>query len=137
MSLGTTCRRGAWHAALRAAGCWLLAGAAGWLAVHEASLRAQAPQLPAIASQLRHTRGQHVVPLYRGWFTGADGRVYAAYEYLNLNADETLHIPVGPDNAIAPGRPIRASPPGSCQATGTACSRWRCPRGPRRSSRGR
>lgn len=103
-------RHGACLAALRAAGCWILASAAAWVAVHDAGLRAQASQLPAISSQLRHARGQHVVPLYRGWFTGDDGRIYAAYEYLNLNAGETLHIPIGPDNAIAPGPADQGQP---------------------------
>ncbi len=110
MSPGTTRHGGAHRATLRAAGCWLLAGAAVWIAAHDAARRAQASQLPAISSQLRHARGQHVVPLYRGWFTGDDGRIYAAYEYLNLNADETLHIPVGPDNAIAPGPTDQGQP---------------------------
>ena len=110
MNLGTSRRSGGGRAALRAVGCWILAGAAGWIAAHEAGLRAQASQLPAIASQLRHARGQHVVPLYRGWFTGDNGRIYAAYEYLNLNADETLHIPVGPDNAVAPGPADQGQP---------------------------
>ena len=73
------------------------------------TLHAQAP-LPAIGSQQRHARGQNVVPLYRGWFTGADGRIYAAFEYLNRNADETLHVPVGPDNAIAPGPADQGQP---------------------------
>ncbi len=96
--------------ALPAAGCWILAGAAAWLLVHDPGLRAQASQLPSIGSQQRHARGQHVVPLYRGWFTGDDDRIYAAFEYLNLNADETLHIPIGPDNAIAPGPADQGQP---------------------------
>ena len=74
------------------------------------TLHAQQAPLPAIGSQLRHARGQNVVPLYRGWFTGADGRIYAAFEYLNRNSDETLHVPVGPDNAIAPGPADQGQP---------------------------
>lgn len=74
------------------------------------ALHAQSPQLPAIGSQQRHARGRNVVPLYRGWFTGEDGRIYAAFEYLNLNSDETLHVPVGPDNALAPGPADQGQP---------------------------
>ena len=66
-------------------------------------VRAQSSDLPIISSQTHHARGQGVVPLYRGWFTGSDGRTYAAYEYLNRNSDEVLQIPIGPENAVAPG----------------------------------
>lgn len=91
--------RGWWIAA--GAGVWLLAGAAGL---------AQQAGLPVISSQMQHARGQYVVPLYSGWFTGADGRTYAAYEYLNRNSAETLDIPVGPDNHFTPGPADRGQP---------------------------
>ena len=103
-------RGGSSRPPLPAAGCWILVGAAAWLLANDSNLRAQPSQLPAIGSQLRHARGQPVVPLYRGWFRGDDGRIHAAYEYLNLNAEETLHIPVGPDNAIAPGPADQGQP---------------------------
>lgn len=91
--------RGWWIAA--GAGVWLLAGAAGI---------AQQAGLPVISSQMQHARGQYVVPLYSGWFTGADGRTYAAYEYLNRNSAETLDIPIGPDNHFTPGPADRGQP---------------------------
>lgn len=90
---------GGW-VALGAAGC-LLAGATGI---------AQQGGLPVISSQLHHARGQNVVPLYRGWFAGADGRTYAAFEYLNRNSAETLDIPIGPDNRFSPGPADRGQP---------------------------
>lgn len=90
---------GGW-VALGAAGC-LLAGATGI---------AQQAGLPVISSQMQHARGQNVVPLYRGWFAGADGRTYATFEYLNRNSAETLDIPIGPDNRFSPGPADRGQP---------------------------
>ena len=100
--------RGARYAGLIAAGAagWLLAGAAG----PHAGLLAQQAGLPVISSQMQHARGQNVVPLYHGWFTGADGRIYAAFEYLNRNSAETLEIPIGPDNTFTPGPADRGQP---------------------------
>ena len=71
---------------------------------------AQSLQLPIISSQTHHTRGQGVVPLYRGWFKGNDGRIYAAFEYLNRNSAETLDIPIGPDNTMSPGPADQGQP---------------------------
>lgn len=67
-------------------------------------------QQPPINSQLRHARGQAVVPVYEGWFEDAAGMVHASYGYVNLNLDETLDIPIGPGNAIAPGPADRGQP---------------------------
>ena len=67
-------------------------------------------QQPAINSQLRHARGQGVVPVYEGWFEDAAGAVHASYGYVNLNLEEALDIPIGPDNAIAPGPADRGQP---------------------------
>ena len=71
---------------------------------------AQQGGLPVISSQMQHARGQNVVPLYRGWFAGADGRTYAAFEYLNRNSAETLDIPIGADNRFTPGPADRGQP---------------------------
>ena len=67
-------------------------------------------QQPAIQSQLRHARGQGVVPVYEGWFEDAAGAVHASFGYVNLNLDEALDIPVGAGNAIAPGPADRGQP---------------------------
>lgn len=90
-------------------GWWIAAGAAAWLLAGASGL-AQQGGLPLISSQMQHARGQNVVPLYRGWFAGADGRTYAAFEYLNRNSEETLDIPVGPDNRFTPGPADRGQP---------------------------
>ena len=56
-----------------------------------------------INSQMRHSRGQQVVPFYEGWYQGSDGLIRASFGYVNLNLDEILDIPVGPDNVVMPG----------------------------------
>ena len=96
-------------------GRWVAAGAAVWLLAGGVGLQhalvAQQGGLPVISSQMRqHARGQNVVPLYRGWFKGADGRIFAAFEYLNRNSSETLDIPLGPDNNFTPGPADRGQP---------------------------
>ena len=67
-------------------------------------------QQPAINSQIRHARGQGVVPVYDGWYEDAAGMVYASYGYVNLNREEALDIPIGPGNAIGPGPADRGQP---------------------------
>lgn len=80
------------------------------LVVAACTLLHAAAQQPAINSQLRHARGQGVVPVYEGWFEDAAGTVHASYGYVNLNLDEALDIPIGQDNAIAPGPADRGQP---------------------------
>ena len=74
-------------------------------------LSAQVPtQQPLISSQLRHATGQPVTPIYEGWFEAADGTVVVSYGYVNLNLAESLDIPIGADNVIAPGPTDRGQP---------------------------
>ena len=87
----------------------LRAGAAGLIVAAGALLHASAQQ-PAINSQLRHARGQAVVPIYEGWYEDAAGVVRASFGYVNLNREEALDIPLGPGNAIEPGPPDRGQP---------------------------
>ena len=85
------------------------AGAACALLAAGALLSAQAGP-PIIDSQLRHARGQAVVPIYEGWYEDADGRMHASFGYVNLNLEEKLDVPTGPDNAVAPGPADRGQP---------------------------
>lgn len=80
------------------------------LVVAAGTLLHAAAQQPPINSQLRHARGQAVVPVYEGWFEDATGAVHASYGYVNLNAEEALDIPIGSGNAIAPGPADRGQP---------------------------
>ena len=81
-----------------------------FLVVAAGTLLHAAAQQPAINSQLRHARGQTVVPVYEGWFEDAAGAVHASFGYVNLNLDEALDIPIGGGNAIAPGPADRGQP---------------------------
>ena len=80
------------------------------LIVAAAALLQAAAQQPVIHSQLRHARGQPVVPVYEGWFEDGKGVVHASYGYVNLNLDEALDVPIGPGNAIEPGPADRGQP---------------------------
>ena len=84
-------------------------GLAGLIGAAGALLHAAAQQ-PVIHSQMRHARGQAVVPIYEGWFEDGDGVVHASYGYVNLNLDEALDVPIGAGNAIEPGPADRGQP---------------------------
>ena len=47
-------------------------------------------------------RGQPVVPIFDGWVAEEDGTASLCFGYFNLNYDEALEIPVGPNNYIEP-----------------------------------
>ena len=46
--------------------------------------------------------GQRVVPFFDGFYENADGSVVLSFGFSNLNRDETIEIPLGPDNFIEP-----------------------------------
>jgi hypothetical protein len=47
-------------------------------------------------------RGQPVLPIFDGWILEADGTASLCLGYYNLNFDEALEIPIGPNNYIEP-----------------------------------
>ena len=55
------------------------------------------------SGQIHHAKGQNVAPVYEGWYVAPDGSVKVLFGYLNKNYEETLDIPVGPNNKIEPG----------------------------------
>lgn len=67
-------------------------------------------------------RGQDVAPTFDGWVRNADGTFSLYFGYLNRNAAEELHIPIGPDNTIEPGgdrgQPTYFYPAGSHEPAG-------------------
>ncbi len=67
-------------------------------------------QIQAVNPQIRHARGQNVVPVYEGWFRTADGRRHVSFGYLNRNTEETVDIPTGPSNKVEPGPPDNGQP---------------------------
>ena len=67
------------------------------------------PPFSPTAAQVIGT-GQNVVPVYEGWEQNTDGTFNLVFGYFNRNWDEALDVPVGPDNILEPGEPIRDSP---------------------------
>jgi len=64
---------------------------------------------PLIA-QTRYASGQNVVPVYEGWERNPDGSFNLVFGYMNRNYEEQLDVPVGPNNAFAPGPPDQGQP---------------------------
>ena len=48
--------------------------------------------------------GQPVIPVFDGWVLEEDGTANLCLGYFNLNFDEALEIPIGPNNYIEPER---------------------------------
>jgi hypothetical protein len=81
----------------------LLAGAA-------TSAVAQVPgNIRTTDDGIKYARGQNVVPVFEGWVPNADGTFSLVFGYFNRNWEETVFIPVGPDNHIE-GGPDRGQP---------------------------
>jgi hypothetical protein len=59
--------------------------------------------------------GLRVVPFFDGWYANADGTTTFSFGYSNLNRQELIEIPLGPDNFIEPkqfdGRQPTSFPP--------------------------
>jgi len=51
---------------------------------------------------IMYRRGQSVIPSYEGWHPNPDGTIDIWFGYLNLNWEEEVDIPVGPNNVIEP-----------------------------------
>lgn len=47
-------------------------------------------------------KGEPVAPFFEGWFANPDGTFTFSFGYFNLNTEEILDIPIGPDNFIEP-----------------------------------
>lgn len=70
-------------------------------------VRSQEFEFPLEESEwlLRNLRptGQPVIPVFEGWVTRPDGAHDLCFGYFNMNLDEVIDIPLGPDNRIEPG----------------------------------
>ena len=58
----------------------------------------------------RHWSGQGVSPVYEGFDKNPDGTYNLWFGYMNLNYEEELELPVGPDNRFEPGGMDRGQP---------------------------
>jgi hypothetical protein len=76
-----------------------------------APLLAALASLPLVAQsssvsqlmQVRHWTGQSVAPAYEGFDLNADGSFNMWFGYMNRNEEESIDIPLGPDNTFEPG----------------------------------
>ena len=63
---------------------------------------------PALSQQRRLPlapilpRGDEVAPFFEGWYRNDDGTFTLSFGFFNLNSEQVLDIPVGPDNFIEP-----------------------------------
>ena len=56
------------------------------------------------------THGQGVVPVFDGWMENPDGTFDMILGYMNLNTEEIVDIPIGPDNGLEPSGPDYGQP---------------------------
>jgi hypothetical protein len=70
-------------------------------------IRAAAGQLPG---EPLKASGQSVTGAFEGWYENPDGSFSLLVGYFNRNTEQTLDIPVGPDNRIEPGMPDQGQP---------------------------
>ena len=61
-------------------------------------------------TQVVHTTGQNVQPVFEGWERRPDGGFDLVFGYLNRNYAEEPEVPVGPLNAFSPGPADRGQP---------------------------
>ena len=88
------------HVQRRLAWRWAAAAALVWLA----------PALVFAQDNLIMKRGQRIAPIHEGWIANPDGTFDLIFGYFNLNSEELIDVPVGPDNSIEPGGPDHGQP---------------------------
>jgi len=85
---------------------WLRAGVGGMTLalLFAAAGGAQVTQFSerVFNEQVLRPRGQPVIPLYEGYYPNPDGTYEICFGYFNLNTEEDVDIPLGPNNVIEP-----------------------------------
>ena len=77
---------------------WLVGGFAVAMFIGSSPLGAQG-QRPLAPLQ---PEGLRVAPFFDGWYENPDGTFTLSFGYSNLNLDEVVEIPLGPDNFVTP-----------------------------------
>jgi len=90
-------------------------GTAGLAAQRSSERRVANPGETQFEVQLLRPSGGPVVPIFEGWYRNPDGTFELSFGYFSVNTEETLDVPLGPDNVIAPaefdgGQPTRFEP---------------------------
>jgi len=57
-----------------------------------------------------HNTGQGITGAFEGWFPNPDGTFSLLLGYYNRNQQQTLEIPIGPNNRVEPGGPDQGQP---------------------------
>ena len=77
--------------------------------------RATARSAAPAAARAAAAGGARVAPFFDGWYANPDGTTTFSFGYSNLNREEIVEIPLGPDNFIEPkefdGRQPTSFPP--------------------------
>lgn len=47
-------------------------------------------------------KGEPVAPFFEGWYANPDGTFTFSFGYFNMNTEEIIDLPIGPDNFIEP-----------------------------------
>jgi len=73
---------------------------------------ASVPVVPATRMPLspQAVRGASVTPALEGWVKNADGTTTILVGYMNRNQEQTVDVPIGPNNSIEPGGPDFGQP---------------------------
>ena len=72
--------------------------------------RVAAPEGTQFNIQLLRPTGGPVIPIFEGWYPNADGTHELSFGYFNVNTEEVIEIPIGPDNFIEPAEFDGAQP---------------------------
>ncbi len=62
------------------------------------------------SAQVSLPTGQNIAPVYEGWEQNPDGSFNLVFGYFNRNWEETIDLPTGPDNNLAPGEADQGQP---------------------------
>ena len=55
-------------------------------------------------------KNEAVFPYFEGWYSNPDGTATIMLGYYNRNTEQTIDVPIGPNNRIEPGGPDRGQP---------------------------
>ena len=71
---------------------------------------AQSTSLNPFNDATLRPRGQHVIPLFEGWFPNDDGSYTLCFGYFNMNTEQQVEVPLGEANRIEPAEFDGAQP---------------------------
>jgi len=97
-------------ATLAAVTVFVLGGLVGIGQQAPGSNPAQSPQALVAAPLPLGATGEQVFPAFEGWGPAKNGTNYVLVGYFNRNKEQTIDVPIGPNNHIDPGGPDLMQP---------------------------